>query len=69
VRVLLQRTLQRDARQRLRDIGEARVALTAMNEVFVQPFPVTGGRGQVSSEGAEWIEWRKQRLYHPVTSG
>lgn len=33
------------------------------SEVFVQPFPVTGGRWQVSSEGAEWIEWRKQLFY------
>ena len=33
------------------------------SEVFVQPFPPTGGRWQVSSEGAEWIEWRKQLFY------
>jgi hypothetical protein len=33
------------------------------SEVFVQPFPATGGRWQVSSEGAEWIEWRKQLFY------
>jgi Tol biopolymer transport system component len=33
------------------------------SEVFVEPFPATGSRWQVSSEGAEWIEWRKQLLY------
>jgi hypothetical protein len=33
------------------------------NEVYVQPFPSTGGRWQVSSEGAEWIEWRTQLFY------
>jgi serine/threonine-protein kinase len=33
------------------------------SEVFVQPFPPTGGRWQVSSEGAEWIAWGKQLLY------
>jgi hypothetical protein len=36
---------------------------TGRNEVFVQPFPATGGRWQVSTEGAEWIEWRTQLLY------
>ena len=28
------------------------------NEVFVRPFPGGAGRWQVSSEGAEWVEWR-----------
>jgi hypothetical protein len=28
------------------------------SEVYVQPFPGPGGRWQVSTEGAEWIEWR-----------
>jgi Tol biopolymer transport system component len=32
---------------------------TGRNEVFVQPFPGRdGGRWQVSTEGAEWVEWR-----------
>jgi Tol biopolymer transport system component len=34
------------------------------NEVFVQPFPGPGGRWQVSTEGTEWIEWRRNgQLY------
>jgi serine/threonine-protein kinase len=35
------------------------------SEVYVQPFPGPGGRWQVSSEGAEWVEWRSndQLLY------
>ncbi len=34
------------------------------HEVYVQPFPGPGGRWQVSTEGAEWIEWRANgRLY------
>jgi Tol biopolymer transport system component len=34
------------------------------SEVFVQPFPGPGGRWQVSTEGAEWIEWRRNgQLY------
>jgi WD40-like Beta Propeller Repeat len=35
------------------------------SEVYVQPFPGAGGRWQVSTEGAEWIEWPKndQLLY------
>ena len=28
------------------------------NEVYVQPFPGPGGPWQVSTEGAEWVEWR-----------
>ena len=27
-------------------------------EVHVKPFPGPGGRWQVSTEGAEWVEWR-----------
>ena len=35
------------------------------SEVYVQPFPGPGGRWQVSTGGAEWIEWRTndQLLY------
>jgi serine/threonine-protein kinase len=35
------------------------------SEVYVQPFPGPGGRWQVSTEGAEWVEWRAndQLLY------
>ena len=35
------------------------------SEVYVQPFPAAGGRWQVSTEGAEWIEWPRndQLLY------
>jgi Tol biopolymer transport system component len=33
------------------------------SEVYVRPFPGPGGRWQVSTEGAEWLEWRKQILY------
>jgi serine/threonine-protein kinase len=28
------------------------------NEVYVRPFPSGAGRWQVSTEGAEWVEWR-----------
>ena len=31
---------------------------TGRSEVFIQPFPVPGGRWQISTEGAEWVEWR-----------
>jgi Tol biopolymer transport system component len=30
------------------------------SEVYVQPFPGPGGRWQVSSEGAEWVEWHRE---------
>jgi hypothetical protein len=33
------------------------------SEVYVQPFPRPGGRWQVSTEGAEWIEWYGMLLY------
>ena len=38
---------------------------TGRSEVYVQPFPGPGGRWQVSTEGAEWVEWRAndQLLY------
>ena len=29
------------------------------SEVYVRPFPGPGGRWQVSTEGAEWVEWRR----------
>ena len=32
-------------------------------EVYVQPFPGPGGRWQVSTEGAEWVEWYKDLMY------
>jgi Tol biopolymer transport system component len=28
------------------------------SEVYVRPFPLRGGQWQVSTEGAEWVEWR-----------
>jgi hypothetical protein len=33
------------------------------SEVYVQPFPATGSRWQVSTEGAEWVDWKKQLMY------
>jgi hypothetical protein len=33
------------------------------SEVYVQPFPGPGGRWQVSTEGAEWVEWYKDLMY------
>jgi len=32
-------------------------------EVYVQPFPGPGGRWQVSTEGAEWVEWYQDLMY------
>jgi len=32
-------------------------------EVYVQPFPRPGGRWQVSTEGAEWVEWYRDLMY------
>ena len=32
---------------------------TGRNEVHVRPFPDGGGRWQISTEGAEWVEWRR----------
>jgi serine/threonine-protein kinase len=32
-------------------------------EVYVQPFPDPGGRWQVSTEGAEWVEWYQELMY------
>jgi serine/threonine-protein kinase len=38
---------------------------TGRNEVYVQPFPGPGGRWQISTEGAEWVEWRpKGQLFY-----
>jgi serine/threonine-protein kinase len=39
------------------------------NEVYVQPFPGGGasGRWQVSTDGAEWIEWRKGGLFYGLS--
>jgi Tol biopolymer transport system component len=33
------------------------------SEVYVQPFPGPGGRWQVSTEGAEWVEWYRDLMY------
>ncbi len=33
------------------------------NEVYVQAFPGGGGRWQVSTDGAEWIAWRRGGLF------
>ena len=33
--------------------------------MYVRPFPAIGGRWQISTEGAEWVEWRpKGRLFY-----
>jgi hypothetical protein len=37
------------------------------NEVYVQPFPGGGGRWQVSTDGAEWIEWRGGGLFYGLS--
>jgi serine/threonine-protein kinase len=39
------------------------------NEVYVQPFPGggAGGRWQISTEGAEWIEWRRGGLFYGLS--
>ena len=37
------------------------------NEVYVQPFPGGGGRWQVSTDGAEWIEWRRGGLFYGLS--
>jgi hypothetical protein len=37
------------------------------NEVYVQPFGGGGARWQVSTDGAEWIEWRKGRLFYGLS--
>jgi serine/threonine-protein kinase len=37
------------------------------NEVYVRPFPAGGGRWQISTEGAEWIEWRTGGLYYGLS--
>jgi Periplasmic component of the Tol biopolymer transport system len=41
------------------------------NEVYVRPFPSGAGRWQVSTEGAEWIEWRRNghRLFYGTFGG
>jgi serine/threonine-protein kinase len=37
------------------------------NEVYVRPFPGRGGRWQVSTDGAEWIEWRRGGLFYGLS--
>ena len=37
------------------------------NEVFVRPFLGGGGRWQVSTDGAEWIEWRPGGLFYGLS--
>jgi Tol biopolymer transport system component len=38
------------------------------NEVYVRPFPSGAGRWQVSTEGAEWIEWRRTgQLFYGIS--
>jgi Tol biopolymer transport system component len=38
------------------------------NEVYVRPFPSGAGRWQVSTEGAEWIKWRRDgQLYYGIS--
>ena len=37
------------------------------NEVYVRPFPAGGGRWQVSTDGAEWIEWRTGGLFYGLS--
>ena len=38
------------------------------NEVYVRPFPSGAGRWQVSTEGAEWIEWRRNgQLFYGIS--
>jgi len=37
------------------------------NEVYVEPFPGGGGRWQVSTDGAEWIEWRRGGLFYGLS--
>ncbi len=37
------------------------------NEVYVRPFPTGGGRWQVSTDGAEWIEWRTGGLFYGLS--
>jgi len=37
------------------------------NEVYVRPFPGPGGRWQVSTDGAEWIEWRTGGLFYGLS--
>jgi Tol biopolymer transport system component/predicted Ser/Thr protein kinase len=37
------------------------------NDVYVEPFPGGGGRWQVSTDGAEWIEWRSDRLFYGLS--
>jgi eukaryotic-like serine/threonine-protein kinase len=37
------------------------------NEVYVQPVPGGGGQWQVSTDGAEWIEWRPNGLFYGLS--
>ena len=37
------------------------------NEVYVRPFPIRGGRWQISTDGAEWIEWRTGGLFYGLS--
>jgi serine/threonine-protein kinase len=37
------------------------------NEVYVQPFPGSGGRWQASTDGAEWIAWRRGGLFYGLS--
>jgi len=37
------------------------------NEVYVRPFPARGGQWQVSTDGAEWIEWRTGGLFYGLS--
>ncbi len=47
VRVLLQRCLQKDPKQRLRDIGDARIALEEVLSGALEQFPAAAAAGQV----------------------
>ena len=37
------------------------------NEVYVRSFPARGGRWQVSTDGAEWVEWRTGGLFYGLS--
>jgi Tol biopolymer transport system component len=37
------------------------------NEVYVRSFPTRGGRWQVSTDGAEWVEWRTGGLFYGLS--
>ena len=69
IRELVKRCLDRNLKTRLRNIGEARIAiesyLSRRMEIYVQGFPERRGKWLISSDGGSSPQWRAdgQELY------